>query len=50
MSRVNRAIQYGVVPTGTAKTISGLQLLTELWRVRYLRLPFKRPWIFVWWK
>ncbi len=30
MSRVNRAIQYGVVPTGTAKTISGLQLLTAI--------------------
>lgn len=30
MSRVNRAIQYGVVPTGTAKTISGLQLLSAI--------------------
>jgi len=30
MSRVNRAIQYGVVPTGTAKTLSGLQLLSAI--------------------
>jgi uncharacterized protein (TIGR00369 family) len=30
MSSSDRAIQYGVVPTGTAKTMSGLQLLTAI--------------------
>jgi uncharacterized protein (TIGR00369 family) len=30
MSGADRAIQYGVVPAGTAKTMSGLQLLTAI--------------------
>jgi uncharacterized protein (TIGR00369 family) len=30
MSSADRAFQYGVVPTGTAKTMSGLQLLTAI--------------------
>jgi hypothetical protein len=30
MSSADRAIHYGIVPAGTAKTMSGLQLLTSM--------------------
>src|SRR5438094_1141833 len=42
MNSSDRAIQYGVVPTGTAKTISGLELLTAIMEGRLPAPPIQK--------